>query len=189
MADQLPPRVFRLPSSIRLAPIQQGELDGLCGVYSLINALRLVRWEMGKPLREPDHAALFSFAMHRLAEMGDLREMLSRGVTWMPLKQLGRRMVVVTSTADHGIQIAPIGLARPHRLQLMKEALVSRGALIAPIYGDQHYSVIVGWTAKRAILFDSDGSKWVPLESLMDALCLLIRSSAPDRDTDGKQGR
>lgn len=167
------PRSFALPASHQIRPLQQGDLDGLCGVYSLINAIRLVRAN-NRPLVKGELDALFSFAAYRLAETGDLHERLVRGVPWELLKRLGKKMIGVASAPDLKLELSVIHRSRADRLEIMKRSLLAGAPLIASLYRDEHYSVIVGWSPTRARLFDSSASHWVQLRSLTDALCVRL---------------
>lgn len=170
--DELP-RSFRLPASRRLRPIQQGELDGFCGVYSLINAIRLARANHA-PLQWDELDALFSFALYRLAECGDLRERATRGVPWGILKRLGTRMTAVASPPGLTLELSLINRFAVDRVSTMKHSLLNGSPLIASLHRHEHYSVIVGWSPTRALLFDSSASHWVKLTSLNQALCVRI---------------
>lgn len=176
MAEQRLPPTFKLPASRGLRPIQQGELDGLCGIYSLINAIRLVKFEAGN-LRPNESETLFSFAVHRLADTGDLRERICIGVPWGILKQVGQRMAKVASEESVELRVAPVKRGQADRIALIKHHLLSGSPVIASVHRDQHYTVITGWTPTRAIIFDSSGSHWVPLESIQRTLCLAVSVS------------
>ena len=176
MAEQGLPPTFKLPASRKLRPIQQGELDGLCGIYSLINAIRLVKFESGA-LRAIESEALFSFAAYRLADTGDLRERICAGVPWGVLKQVGQRMAKVASEESVELRVSPVKRGQADRIALIKRHLLNGSPVIASVHRDQHYTVITGWTPTRAVIFDSSGSHWVPLESIRRALCLAVSVS------------
>lgn len=173
MAEQCLPPTFKLPASRKLRPIQQGELDGLCGIYSLINAIRLVKFEAGA-LRSIESEALFSLAVYRLADTADLRERICTGVPWGVLKQVGQRMAKVASEESVELRVAPVKRGQPDRIALIKRHLLSGSPVIASVHRDQHYTVLTGWTLTRAVIFDSSGSHWVPLESIQRTLCLAV---------------
>ena len=40
MAPRSTPKMRRLPLRRRIEPLRQGDLDGLCGVYEIVNAVR-----------------------------------------------------------------------------------------------------------------------------------------------------
>ena len=173
MAELHIPPTFKLPASRKLRPIQQGELDGLCGIYSLINAIRLIKFEAGV-FKTAESEALFSFAIYRLADTGDLRERICTGVPWGVLKQVGQHMVKVASEECVELRVAPIKRGQANRIAIIKRHLLSGTPIIASVHRDQHYTVLAGWTPTRAVIFDSSGSHWVPLESIKRTLCLAV---------------
>ena len=176
MAGQSLPRSYRLPASRTIKPYQQGDLNGLCGIYSLINAIRLVQIAAGT-VRTGECEALFSFAMHRLAERGDLRERLSTGVPWAELKRVGRRMAKVVYHHGQELSLCPVARGPADRINTIKKHLVAGRPIVASVQTDQHYTVIVGWTPTRALTFDSSAGHWVQLEPIRRALCLAISAS------------
>ena len=48
-----------MPRSSRLKPYRQGQLDGLCGIYATINAIRLALGERGDQFSKEDWRELF----------------------------------------------------------------------------------------------------------------------------------
>lgn len=173
------PSSFRLAASRALRPLQQGELDGLCGIYSLINAVRLVR-HREVAMSAEELASLFSFAMFRLAEDGDFPNRLSTGVPWPALKRLGRKLMSAGSTKALRLELVVLRRGGDDRLVRMKRALMDGAALITSVAEGEHYSVVVGWTPTRAVLFDSGAGQWVPLASIRKSLCFAIRFEARD---------
>ena len=180
MAEHELPQTFRLPASRQLQPLQQGDLDGLCGIYSIINAIRLVKVkDGGSPMYDCD--ALFSSAIHRLAETGGLRERISIGVPWGVLKRVPARLGKSTITGDCPVDLFPVKRGPADRLNTIKRYLVSGRPIIVSVHRDQHYTVLVGWTRKRAIIFDSSGGHWVPLPTIQRALCMVVSIGKVDR--------
>lgn len=173
MAELHIPPTFKLPAARKLRPIQQGELDGLCGVYSLINAIRLIKFEAGV-FKAVESEALFSFAIYRLANTGDLRERICTGVPWGVLKQVGQHMVKVASEERVELRIVPVKRGQANRIAIIKRHLLRGTPIIASVHRDQHYTVLAGWTPTRAVIFDSSGSQWVPIDSIRSALCLAV---------------
>jgi hypothetical protein len=50
--------------------------------------------------------------------------------------------------------------------------------LLVSTHHDEHYSLVVGWTPTRAVLFDSSAGHWVPLTSIRNSLCFAIRAQS-----------
>ena len=63
---------------MRLEPFRQGRLDGLCGVYSVINALRLAVWPAHRLSRE-SCKDLFRLLTSELAARSKLHDVLTGG--------------------------------------------------------------------------------------------------------------
>lgn len=164
-------------------PFEQGELDGLCGVYSVINSLnwalhsfhashRETRRRAGQ-LIEEEREDLFASAVRVLPHRryglcpvvhgingAELSRVLKKSVAWLQDKR--------------GLQL---GIRRPfyrrvrvttRRLSLvLTEHLKKPGA--AAIIGVeppwQHWTVVVGVTAKRLTLLDSSGASILLLKT------------------------
>lgn len=173
MTESPLPPTFKIPASRKLCPIQQGELDGLCGIYSLINAIRLVKYEAGA-FRAVESEALFSFAVYRLADRGDLRERICTGVPWAVLKQVGQHMAKVASNESVELRVFPIKRGQADRIAAIKRHLLCGRPIIASVHRDEHYTVLTGWTPTRAVIFDSSGNSWVPLKTIERTLCLAV---------------
>ena len=118
---------------------------------------------------EPSNAAL-----DLIADTGDLRERICTGVPWGVLKQVGQRMAKVASEESVELRVAPVKRGQADRIALIKRHLLSGSPVIASVHRDQHYTVLTGWTPTRAVIFDSSGSHWVPLESIQRTLCLAV---------------
>jgi hypothetical protein len=182
MEGAILPSSYRLPASRRITPLQQGELDGLCGVYSVINAIRLLRLDADAITRREVNA-LYSFAIYRLAESGDLRDRMARGVPWAMLKHVAAKTVSVASTDRTKLELRTLPRGNADRFELVKQAVQAGQVLLVSTHHDEHYSLVVGWTPTRAVLFDSSAGQWVPLASISKSLCFAIRARpvTPDK--------
>ena len=150
-----------------LAPRQQGDLDGLCGLYAILNALRLVL-APARPLVQAEVAALFRYGVKIVETDGALGYAATWGVSRFLFRRLIREMSGRAST-DTGVAVQA-------RWPLRKLRLVSRAQLLAAIEAaiDQqqpvlvalsgahsHYTVICGYSAERLTLFDSSRLRWL----------------------------
>src|ERR671932_2235549 len=61
-----------------LQPYRQGDLDGLCGPYCVVNAVRLAAHPQRR-LREAECTELFAALMAELADIGRLRTAVTDG--------------------------------------------------------------------------------------------------------------
>ncbi len=71
-------------------PFRQGDLDGLCGAYAVVNAVRLAALPHRR-LRRTACAALFGELVDELAEAGRLRDRVTRGMGAGKVARLLRR--------------------------------------------------------------------------------------------------
>lgn len=134
----------------------QGSLDALCGVYSLINAVRLL-----KPLSKEDAKQLFVDILIKLDQSEDIVDYIDLGMGTRDMHQL---MLMLTD--DYGIQFK-----KPfHRSNVTLHQVWSvistfhnerRGVCVISIGGKdwEHWTVIEKVTNKRLVLFDSSGIK------------------------------
>jgi hypothetical protein len=141
-------------------PLKQGELDCLCGLYAIVNALRLLL--AAHPLKRREEKRIFN-----------------RGVTWLCLRsQLALALLVGSGDAvwremladllDEAGEITgrtlrmtqplrDVGAPQPaHVFELIEAAICQRQPVLVEVAGYlQHYTVISGYTANRLNLFDS----------------------------------
>ena len=75
-------------------PFRQGDLDGLCGAYAVVNAVRLAALPHRR-LRRAACAALFAELVDELAEAGRLRDRVTRGMGAGKVARLLRRAKAV----------------------------------------------------------------------------------------------
>lgn len=155
----------------RLIPLQQGKLDNLCGLYSILNAIRLASW----PTLELHHyrsRQLFDHGIALLERDGMLRQVLKQGMpekTWIWLCRAllreanrlnGGNLQRVPILEKVGRTDTPTAFARigQHTRRGEPVMVTLRG-------GYNHYTVVVECTATRLKLFDSYGYRWVSLAS------------------------
>ncbi len=165
-------RLHRRPRAFRRrpgAPLQQGQLDGLCGIYSAINALSLLA-EQGRPYPLTAAMALYREAIELVATKGSLSGVTTFGLDtplWLAvIRCLARRV-----EADQSITLA---ISRPFqhrpkagfgRLRRAIEAALEQDALVlVSLTGaHSHYTVIRAYTASRFVLHDSSGLRWLSI--------------------------
>ena len=152
------------PSPKKLSPYLQGNLDSLCSVYAVINALR---WSLADhPLSaKGEHwKALFAeLNDYAVKELGLLslssQGMGLKGMIWL------LRIAQQHMSETHSITFTthrPFALKRPNSNNDIIDTIAEhlRGpntAVIAAVYGKlNHWCVIKGLKKKHVILFDSD---------------------------------
>lgn len=151
-----------LPKSKRHpSPFHQGALDGLCSIYSIINAVRLLHEPALKPCIAFD---LFEILFDKLSARLGPSESLCRGAESADLRALLRHTrKTLREQTDIRISISRIKLdAHSRRLDVVWSTLRKRfddGAVaIIGLEGfHAHWTVGYRATAKTIRLFDSGG--------------------------------
>jgi hypothetical protein len=154
---------------MRLKPFRQGGLDGLCGVYSVINATRLAAWPTLRLAREPCND-LFSLLTADLNDRAKLFKVLTNGSRDFVVRRLLRE-------ADSWLRDC-YGIRLRHRRPYPGRSF-SRSRIAAILrrhLAEDHTSAIIGlsgcfehWSVVRAVkpktimLFDSSGMKRLPV--------------------------
>jgi hypothetical protein len=154
-------------------PFEQGDLDGLCGVYAIVNAVRLAAQPHHR-LRVADCRELFAVLLAELADEGRLRGFVTHGLGSRVLARLLRRAERWLRT-QHGLTLE---VHRPFRkqdqpefdecLRVLTEHLERLGTA-AIVGSDEHWTVIRGVTAKRLLLADSDGRRHFATATVSEA--------------------
>ena len=149
-----------------IEPLNQGDTDGLCGLYCLMNAIRIVM-APHRELKREEVRALFTAGVRFLAQQGTLPEAVHSCVGEQEWPKLARYLV---ATAQD-IVGRPIFLerARLSKSVAIRETIRSIEGMItsgkAPCVflrgKSQHYTVISGYTPLSFKLFDSYGYRWV----------------------------
>lgn len=150
----------------RLTPKRQGDFDRLCGIYSIINA---IRWNETHLQSQPHK--LFDWGLEYLIKRKKLNSVMLDGMT----RRLWLKMAV------H--MLAQYNRSAPSQLVLEKLltpttegpsenwdriiCAVSDGLpVLVQLNGAySHFSVICGVTRRRVLLFDSGGQKWIQRRS------------------------
>lgn len=156
------------PGAKGITPYRQGHLDCLCGLYALINGIRILH-AVHRPLSDQKCRDLFKLGMKELTKRrGDSAH---HGMSAARQAELAK--VLLKSPA---LQKLPRAKLRPRLSQVTKvedfdralRGVISRGAvLLVGFEGAMlHHSVIVGVSSSRVVLFDSAGMQFVNKTSL-----------------------
>lgn len=162
-----PARRGRIASSTHLEPLQQGEFDGLCGIYAVVNGLRLLL----QPFQPLSYAAceqLYRAGIDRLDREGRL----GSAATWGISQSRWLRMVPAICTAATRISNIAVSATRafPHQHRVSRAAaFVAIEAAIdaqCPVLVElggiyEHFSVVCGYSSSRLMLHDSYGYRWI----------------------------
>lgn len=147
-----------------LKPYQQGQLDGLCGIYAAVNSIRLVLGVEGKHLHRQDWGELFHVLLCVADDSVGALAATAYGIDTKPLRKVFK--AAVRHMADeHEIQvtIGPLlpATARPSFDQLATEMSALLGqpgcALIASFADLDHWTVVRSVGDRWLQLFDSTG--------------------------------
>ncbi len=156
-----------LPGSLKLTPLTQGSLDGLCCLYSIINGIRVALYPDVELRRGVVHQ-LFAEGIAVLAKSRFLPGTVTGGMveqTWMRLcDSIITRAATVTGT---NLNRSPI--LRGHHsldtrkcLRLIKNELRAGRPVLLCLSGClSHCTLAVGYTRQRILLFDSSGHRWI----------------------------
>lgn len=158
------------PSAKRIEPYQQGRLDSLCGLYALINAMRLIYADTA-PLTGQSCKRLFAEGMDFLTAKRGSRDAAHWGMTMGRQRKLAKSLMVSAALEGrpklrHGPALPPM-TDLDHLQNTIETAITGGDVVLACFHGRiSHHSVIVGQTPTRVLLFDSDGMKYLNKTSL-----------------------
>lgn len=155
-----------------LTPLQQGELDSMCGLYAIINGIRVALY----PAYKFDKRTLSDLFVHgtaQLSRLGKLREAMAAG---MDETLLLRLCSVVTARATYlsGLRIGSCAASGPEvswntrsAIQRVKHCLKQGQPVVIAFEGKlDHWTVVIAYSATRLYLFDSAGYHWVSIKSV-----------------------
>ncbi len=148
------PSTFQLDASRKIEPLQQGSMDNLCGLYAIVNALRLLRAPSGKQDR-----LLFDAGVRYL----DNREWLSSVmIEGMPTRLFAALAANLGNVEGRIMQ----RIASSRKIDMPEEAIMHAIVAGSPVVVSvdpplDHYSVICGYSPTRWLLFDSFGGRWL----------------------------
>lgn len=152
----------RRTTGVRQFPLQQGALDGLCGVYAIINAVRLLR-----SLSRDDSIKLFEALMVALGRRRQsLAKVVTGGIAPSTLRHL-LRIATDFARRDLGMTLSVKQLSEvgsKYRLstlwQQLRSHLDAGCVIVLGLKGvHRHWTVACATTQKHIKLFDSDGIK------------------------------
>ena len=166
-------RLFLADASKSIRPLRQGELDSLCGLYAIINAVRVV---LG-PRQCVGYAAsvsLFKVGLRSLQRSRKLLRGIGVGIDEPTLS------TVCTAVIDEANRLlrTDIRLVRPPggtaasaaaAIKFIKRQLQAGSPVLVGFEGRlDHWTLVTRYSASRLTLFDSSGLHWVPIA----AVCL-----------------
>lgn len=156
-------RSTRILAARYLSPFRQGDLDGLCGLYSVINAIALARWPH-LPVRRVEAAQLFECGLWHLNRTADLVETVADGMEWGTLRTIAELLCVQASIGQVKLEIErlPYSVPAMKRRSVLGQKIANQHPVIINIETRGHLSVVVGISPTRLYLFDSGSGHWIP---------------------------
>ena len=155
-----------------LKPLEQGDLDNLCGLYSVINAVRLVVYP-DQILTQGELGRLFERGLSTLGHKRKLKMTVAYGIDHALWLLMCRAVIEEAETLlPRRIAIGPlVSEDLPWRtrdvVRDIKRAVGRDRPVLVCLAGRlNHWSVIVSWSAMRFHLFDSAGYHWISISSL-----------------------
>jgi len=164
--ERKPKRVVH-PSFGLIEPLGQGDYDGLCGLYAILNAIRLA----AAPTQILSHKLtqqLFVSGVRYLSEKACLERAVCWAIErqrWLGLMRHMRREAWRTARLRvHHVHMFEDGheIEAKQVLAAIEHHIAERKALLTFIRGAyRHYTVVAGTTPSSLILFDSYGYRWL----------------------------
>jgi hypothetical protein len=163
-----------MSSFSRFPPFQQGGLDSLCGLYSIVNAERFINHSSDEETQQ-----LFDELVHYLSRRGLLTKFLIGGI-------LHNQMLVILNKVLGKNRIANVGITwrgvpNPDLTTFWKSMQIfldgtPRRAIILGLQGyHDHWTVIEKITNRSILLYDSSLIKRLPRSSCTTAYDTLKR--------------
>lgn len=152
--------------------MKQGSLDGLCGLYSIINAIALAAHHE-QPLTEPQCERLFASGGWWLQRRRLLADALANGITTRAWGELAGALVR-KHRRDTGIKLTievPLARRRSPSAAVIRAAIEDALAAGCPVLLSldgtyDHFTVATSFSSSRLGLFDSCDGAWVCWSSI-----------------------
>lgn len=146
-------------------PFRQGELDGLCGIYSVINAVRLVLGPRSHLLKPSQWQDLFVALLESVDRTMGAAQAASNGIETRALRYLLRAACLHLATEHHlPLRAAPLlsQADRPTFVELLPRisGTVNQPgqAIVLSVFGAlDHWTVVQRVSRSWMVLFDSSG--------------------------------
>lgn len=160
-----------LQGAIGYKPIQQGDLDGLCGVYAIINAACIVSAPT-RPLTRLDVGWLMKSAVQHLDHKQVLANTFVRGMSAKRQRKLARFLLkglCDRTGVDLRVRSQHSNPDDPRQtliFEAIKNSLQQGAAVMIRLQNTHnHFTVVVGCSTSRLYVADSDGLHWLSRQS------------------------
>ncbi len=150
-----------------LPPLQQGSLDSLCGLYSIINAIRITAYPQ-KQIKMHQATLLMHDGLDFLESKASLNTVMHNGMSEALRLKLATHLI--EQTHNHwGLRLyltkAPKGHTNTMKF-IISEIELGRLVCICVNGFYYHYTVICGYTKNQFKLYDSDGLQAIYKQSI-----------------------
>ena len=148
-------------STIGLLPFQQGGLDSLCGLYSIINAERIINRSSDEETQQ-----LFDDLIHFLSRRGLLKKLLIGGIIHTEMLLILDK--VVGKQRISNVEIPWRGVPNPDltsfwkSMQYFLDGTAGRAIILGLQGYHDHWTVIESITDRSIFLYDSSQIKRLP---------------------------
>jgi hypothetical protein len=170
LAGKLQPRqagAHSLATRARVEPYQQGEFDGLCGIYAVVNALCLLVASQS-PLSYAQCARLYGRGVEIVRRQDRLAFAATFGISQTLWRQLSAALCAsVRRTSGLAVR-STLPFASSSRVPRARvfaaiEAAIDaeQPVLVALLGAYNHYTVICAYTDTRFVLHDSYAYHWI----------------------------
>ncbi len=162
-----------MPRRTGLVPFQQGDLDSLCGIYALINAIRLATEADTRGFPEAAWQELFCALLLEADEVVGAVDAVGLGIDPQPLFRVAQA-AVRHMAAEHGIGLTvthAIRRSEPRTIDAILRRLAEltrqpRSAVLIRLTGYlDHWTVLKRVTSQSLVFFDSSGHARASLTS------------------------
>ena len=152
------PESFIIPAARELEPCLQGSLDGLCGLYAIINAIRIAAFGYRRDTHFTNHA-LFVAGIAKLGELGAIADYAGDGMNKTEFRTLARHLCRTASNSKIKLRChaLPVRVPDSERKHNILAALTVGLPVLVNLEHKFHYSVVTGFTCCTLTLFDSFG--------------------------------
>lgn len=147
-------------------PLQQGNLDGLCGLYSTLNAIGCIL-----KINNDSYRKLFEIGLEHLNKRTNLKNTILNGISLAMIKEIFNKYNILLNDWGWRLHVKQIAIEAGNITGLaskMKEWLEEENQCIVVGIGGKmdHWSCISRQFANSIKLVDSDGRKRICLRNI-----------------------
>jgi hypothetical protein len=165
------PRTRLADAARALTPLEQGKLDSLCGVYAIINGIRLATY-LDRDLSKSDLHRMFSAGLKTLQKARQLRDTMLHGMPpalW--LKVCAEVLASANEMLDSPLSLKQLdpgsACAQDAVIPQIRRGIYQGHPVLFGVEGRlDHWTVAAGYSHARLTLFDSARHRWIGTATL-----------------------